>query len=769
MKFLSNQNWCYHNIILKISQGMVKCMKKELLSPVGSFEALRMAVFHGADAVYLGGKKFGARAFAQNFDEAEMKEAIFFCHLYGVKIYVTVNTMIYESEMLEVLSYVEFLYRNHVDAIIMADIGLMKVCHEKFPNLEIHASTQVHTHNLKQLTFLKKLGVKRVVLARELSLEEIKKFPNDMDIEVFIHGALCISYSGQCLFSSLLMNRSGNRGECAQICRLPFTLLKNGKEMETEGNYLLSTKDLNTADRFADLMNSNITSFKIEGRMKSPAYVGFMTNFYRHLMDHYENGKEFLISSKEEKDVKSLFNRGFTSGNLFSKKDQSLMNQITSNHQGSYLGEIESLDSKKIGIRLHEDLHQEDGIRFQKENQGMIVNFLYNQRGLLISGAKKGDLVFVDNKLGILAKGHVMKTFDKHLETEVLTCDEKKIPVWMQLVLKENFIQLKISDGVSEIVVDSDLITKSKNCPLTKEVIQKQFGKLGSTPFYLREMNISMKNDLFMSVRDMNELRRVGIEKLIQKRTYREEAVIQEEVIEHFSYDDKFLITASARNEEQIQTILSLGITEIYVDDYAMYQKYQENGVIYRTNRVNHFGKYHKATRILAGESGALLADPTEQYLDYFFNVANHFTADFWVKQGVRRICLTPEMNEEELSCLLSHYSSSNPFELIVYGRLEAMVMNHCLIRMNEKLGDKCKACKYGDNYSLKDRNGKIYPIKMDEFHRTHLFYYDCVNLLQNAKKYYQLGLRKFRFEFFDESSNEVKEVVKQLQNILKV
>ena len=199
-------------------------MKKELLAPAGSFDTLKQAIHNGCDAVYLGGKKFGARKFASNFDEEEMVMAIEYCHLYGVKIYVTVNTLIYEDEIEEVLEYIKFLHMNHVDAVIMQDIGLITRVRERFPELEIHASTQLHTHNQKQVELLENLGVKRVVVAREMSIDEINKLDTKLEIEAFIHGALCVCYSGQCLFSSLLLNRSGNRGECAGICRLPFSL-----------------------------------------------------------------------------------------------------------------------------------------------------------------------------------------------------------------------------------------------------------------------------------------------------------------------------------------------------------------------------------------------------------------------------------------------------------------------------------------------------------------------------------------------------------------
>ena len=220
---------------------------KELLVPVGNMECLRVAINAGADAVYLGGKRFGARAFAGNFTDEEMIEAISLCHLYGVKIYVTVNTLIYESEFKEAFAYVKFLYENGVDAVIMQDIGLISYTRKCLPDLDIHASTQVHNTNQDTIDYLYNLGVKRIVFAREMSVDEIDDVKSDIEKEAFIHGAICISYSGECLFSSCILNRSGNRGECAQMCRLPYKLYHGDKMLKTEGGYLLSPKELNTS------------------------------------------------------------------------------------------------------------------------------------------------------------------------------------------------------------------------------------------------------------------------------------------------------------------------------------------------------------------------------------------------------------------------------------------------------------------------------------------------------------------------------------------
>lgn len=306
---------------------------KELLAPAGDMECLKAAVNNGANAVYLAGKLFGARKFAKNFSNEELIEAVKYCHLYDVKMYVTVNTIIYEDEIEECLEYLAFLYNIGVDAVIVQDIGLITLIRKYLPDLEIHASTQAHTHNIEQIKLLENLGVKRVVLAREMSLEEINKLDTNMDIEIFIHGALCISYSGQCLFSSGVLGRSGNRGECAGLCRTPFSLVED-KNIVLKDKYLLSPKEFNTTNYVKDLKQSKAYSFKIEGRMKSPEYVGYVTKMYRNLLDN----DNYILSEEEEFNLKSLYNRGFTKGYLFNNSDKQFISLNSSNHQGVEIG-----------------------------------------------------------------------------------------------------------------------------------------------------------------------------------------------------------------------------------------------------------------------------------------------------------------------------------------------------------------------------------------------------------------------------------------------
>ena len=297
-------------------------MKKvELLSPVGNMEMLYQAVHNGADAVYLAGKRFGARKYANNFDDKEIIYAIKYCHLYGVKVYVTVNTMIYESELNDVLEYLKFLHINGVDAIIMQDIGLISKVRYYLPNLEIHASTQLHNHNNSGAKLLKELGVTRIVFDREMSISDIKNINIDIEKEVFVYGALCVCYSGCCLFSSLNGGRSGNRGECVGSCRLPYKLIENNKYVKTDGKYLLSTKDLNSLPNLKSILDSGVDCLKIEGRMKSPYYVGYVTKVFRKLIDKYYENEEMVLNDIELNNLKKLFNRGFTTGYISNNND----------------------------------------------------------------------------------------------------------------------------------------------------------------------------------------------------------------------------------------------------------------------------------------------------------------------------------------------------------------------------------------------------------------------------------------------------------------
>jgi len=472
-------------------------MLHELLVPVGNYESLVQAINNGADAVYLGGKRFGARAFANNFTLEELANATKLCHLYNVKIYVTVNTLIYENEFEDAINYIKELHKIGVDAVIMQDIGLINVIHQILPNLEIHASTQMHNHSEESLNFLENLGIKRVVFARELSLDYINNIETNLEKEVFIHGSLCVSYSGQCLFSSCILNRSGNRGECAGMCRLPYKVYENDKLIETDGEYILSPKDISSIDNFKELMDSNVKCFKIEGRMKSPEYVGIVTKIYKNLMNQYDNKEELKIDEEDYNLLLAIFNREYTKG--FLHKDSKIMNFLAPNHVGLSLGKITNVTDKRIELRLNRDLHQFEGIRFKNNNLGMIVNFMYDKYDNLISMGHKNEKIYLDNFLNLKELDEVMLTNPiVNLNKEIT----KKINIDIKFsALLNQEMEITISDKGNIISLKGSIVSKSINSPISRERIEEILRKTGNTPFNVGFIDIKKDENIFIICR----------------------------------------------------------------------------------------------------------------------------------------------------------------------------------------------------------------------------------------------------------------------------
>ncbi|MDF2699640.1 MAG: putative peptidase family, partial [Haloplasmataceae bacterium] len=462
--------------------------KVELLAPAGSFEALKAGVAAGANAVYLGGSGFGARAFAKNFDNDEMIEAIKFAHLYNVKIYVTLNTITYDHEMKNIFNYVKFLYQNDVDAIIVQDLGLMEIIRSKFPDLEIHASTQMTIHNLDAVKFLKAKGINRVVLARENTITQIKRIVDEtgIDVEVFVHGAICVCYSGQCLMSGLIGGRSGNRGKCAQPCRRRYSLKVNDETIENK-KYLLSPKDLNTIENIDKIIESGIKSLKIEGRMKSPEYVAIVVNAYRKAIDYYYEHKKVFISEEDISDITQIFNRKFTKGFLFNEKGNEFINLDKNNNTGLLIGKVVSCDNNKLKVKLTHDLNLNDGIYFDNTEVGMTVSkLIVNNKET--KQAKANDLVILDVPVSINKNTEVYKTTDAVLEDKARLIGSmlQIIPINIEVDLFINQKpKIKVTDNLGNRIDDEIefMIEESKNQMIDNKKITEQLSKLGNTPF----------------------------------------------------------------------------------------------------------------------------------------------------------------------------------------------------------------------------------------------------------------------------------------------
>jgi len=727
----------------------------ELLVPVGNFESLVEAINNGADAVYLGGKRFGARAFADNFTLEELSDAVKLCHLYGVKIYVTVNTLIYEREIDDALNYCRDLHKMGVDALIMQDVGLINLVHQILPNLEIHASTQMHNHSKESLKFLEKLGIKRVVFARELPLKYINDIDTPLEKEIFMHGSLCVSYSGQCLFSSCILGRSGNRGECAGICRLPYKIYENDKEIHTDGDYILSPKDISSLDNFRELMDSNIKCFKIEGRMKSPAYVGVVTKIYRTLMDQYDRGEELKVNEDDFLLLKAIFNREYTSSYLFN--NSKIMNFKAPNNLGIGIGNVTNVTTKKIEIQLFHDLKQFEGIRFKHSNLGMTINFMYDKKDNLINKGVKGDTIYLDNFINLKEKDEVMLTSPVVNVCNVVT---KKIVVNVKLeAFLGSTLKIEVTDSENTIAIDGNVVDEAKSSPITYERIEEVLRKSGNTPFEVNSIDIKMDNNIFIPIGKLNEIRRKALEELKVLRENKK-VLYREEEYEDNKKPMKITngISVLVRTKEQIQACLDLNVENIIVNNKEL----MADNFIFRVPRDNMYHNY-KYKKLMVTDYASLDKYPNNR-ADYFLNITNHYSLDY-VSNYADVVTLSVECNLDDIKDIISSYQRKVNVEVLVYGNIELMLMKYCPLNTIINKDKVCSVCKNNNKYYLKDRNNKYYRLENNSItHSTTILNCNKTNLIDKIKDLKELGVTNYRVEFLEENYEEAKEIIERVK-----
>ena len=743
-------------------------MKKvELLSPAGNKQMLISAINSGADAIYLAGKKYGARKFAANFSNAEIVDAIKYAHLYGVKVYVTINTLIYEDEIDSFLEYVKFLYQNNVDAVLMQDLGMINLVRKIYPNLEVHASTQMHNHNIEGIKYLHDIGVKRVVLARELSLQEIKDIGVPIEKEVFVYGALCISYSGQCLMSSCLLNRSGNRGECAGMCRLPYKLYENNQYIETDGEYLLSPKELNVLTNLREVLDSGVDSLKIEGRMKSPEYVAYVTRLFRRLIDNYYNNEVMNITDEEMINLKKLYNREFTLGHLFNEKNYNLMNIKSSNHIGTHLGKAR-IYRDKIKICLDDYISQGDGIRFGN-NQGMFVNYLYDKDFLLINSAEKNDIVYVDNKVGLKNDCEVLKTLDKRLIEQISDIPSRRVNININIIAKIGLpLKATITDNNYFIEQELGLVEKSKTAPIKKSEIVDRFSKLNDTPFRLVDINIEADDNIFIPVRIMNELRRNIVSSLMEKRIQpTKDIIIEDYKPSQVGIKRTKTINVLVRNENQLKYLINKNVN-IYVTDLLLYKKYKQKNVFFVTDRVSEQLNDFIEENLLASNLSSVIkySHSNNVFSSIYVNVTNSYTLKVLHDLKVKKIGLSIENSIDNIQKMIKgfykRYKEYPNVDVLVFGRVELMVMKHCFLNMFINKETACNICKNNKQYYLKDRNSKTLPI-LNRNCKTYILNHQNLDLLSRIGILKEMNITNFSISLFDETQKAIDYILKQL------
>ncbi|MBQ6505154.1 MAG: U32 family peptidase [Flexilinea sp.] len=766
--------------------------RAELLSPCGNFDCVKAAVNNGADAVYLGGRLFNARAYASNFDDETLEQVCDLCHSYQVKVYVTVNTLYKDEEFEALVPFIDGLYAMGVDGLIMQDLGAISLVRKYWPELPVHASTQLTANSLDDVKAFEAMGLTTAVLSRELNIREISHIAanSKIRIETFIHGALCVSYSGQCLMSSVLGNRSGNRGRCAQNCRLCYDLLCD-REKIAQG-HLLSTKDICTLPLLPDLLRTGVASLKIEGRMKSPEYVAGVTGIYRKYLDLFYSGARYEVDPDDILVLQQLFNRGaFSRGYLKTHSGMEMMCPTHPKHWGVYAGRVLSYDRKKqlAAIRFEKNMIPGDGIEIRTEDEEGAGTYLNKP-------SEAGKKVFVPIRGEIRENQEVWQTYDKRLmdtlkpRYETIT---RKVPLEAQVTLRAGQpAQLRLTAAGETVEINGEVPSAALNQPLTAESVREQIGKLGNTIFRAEQIDADVEDGLYLNKSSLNSLRNTAIDLLQNmlislKKSERNYPVVLPPDTDN-SESDKSL-SVFVKNKAQFKAVLRCNfVKSIYVDMNDTLMKDIHNTAIsaHNLNKLLHI----KLPRIWrdyikvnisdsfklchdAGIDGWLINNLGHYQavkesgkpfaLDISGNVMNSRSYEFWQSLGAESIGLSVEMSREEINRLADRSRA----EILAYGRLPLMVTHQCPIgNFAGKKQNSIHCAKYGhpEKYTL--RCGK------DSFHLDT----DCKNCLCTIQTTEPIDIREninsfkvktFRLNFDNEDYETTSNILKKYENIL--
>lgn len=785
----------------------------ELLAPAGSREAFTAAVASGADAVYLGGRAFGARAYAANFSDEELAEVVRDAHLVGVSIFVTVNTLIDNEEVPALMDYLRHLYECGVDAAILQDVGAAAVARRVAPNLPLHASTQMTVHNLAGVEFMARQGFSRAILARELSMADIRHIcrHSPIEIETFIHGALCISYSGQCLMSSMIGGRSGNRGRCAQPCRLPYTLVDAaGRDLlsgQDAGEYLLSPKDFNTIEHIPELIEAGVRSFKIEGRMKRPEYVAVVVDSYRRAIDGYLADKaNFVVPAQDEKDMAQVFNRGFTTAYLFGKQGKNMMSDRRPNNRGVRIGRVTGYDAgkKAATIKLDEPLGLGDVIEFWVKVGGRtsatVTTMKVNGQSAETAPAQATVVIPVDSP--VRPGDRVFKTFDAKLMEKargLVAGKASRVPVDAAVSVAEGQpLTITFSDeaGNRGRGQTAFLAEKALKRPLTVEVVAAQAGRLGTTAFILRNLDCDIAGELMVPVSEINEARRQAVEELEKARLARYARPPITASVDPAEFRPagtprrgKLRLSVNVDTYEKAVAAADNGADVIMfggesfagrpvtADDYRQVvamAKSRGLAIILGTPRLALEAQMPSLAadlelfRELAPDAVSVANPGTLQLVgklpglaihgDWPLNVYNTPAIRFLAAQGLKCVTLSPELNFGQVEAL-----AAEPVELecLVHGYLTLMISEYCVLgafRGGLHSGRCSRPCLSGPHW-LKDRLGETFRVMTDQYCRMHLQNAKELSLLPHVPRLGRSGVARIRIEGKAATAGHVAEI----------
>ena len=782
----------------------------ELLSPVGDFECLKAAVQNGADCVYLGANLFSARASAKNFSLEELQEAIHYCKIRGVKTNLTLNTLIKDDEMNDAFELAKKAYEFGIDAIIVQDLGLAKILINSFPDLSIHGSTQMSVHNLQGVLELQNLGFKRVVLSRELSIEEIEYIAQNSNIEIecFVHGALCISYSGQCLFSSMIGGRSGNRGKCAQGCRLPYELIENNSKVLDKG-YLLSPRDLCALDYLPRLINCGVKSLKIEGRMKTPEYVATVTRIYRKYIDLAKSENTYLVDENDKKELMQVFNRGnFSDGHLNSHANHELIFKEKPNNMGLFLGHIAKYNQTKglITLAISEPLQIGDTISIEKEIGAYTISELMN-KNQNIKNAKPKDFVTIGRMKGKIKVGDkVYKMSSQELKNKanssfINDIQLKKVPLNCEVTIKKGIpISIKITSAsdlelYKKLSIYSEIDTipeKAQKHPLEKEKVISQISKTTNSPYVFKNIKLNIDEDVFLpNIKSLNELRRNAlslVEEFVKTKIMRTSNATLPKNINNYTPNEKQTISILLNTfSEEINYENLTGIDNIYIPLKFFTQKKYSSKILSLSERFNIYiylptiiksnyrnlikteientiNTYNIKGFIFSNISNFKLLENIdynnfEIITNYTFNIFNHYTISELENLKVDKFTISPELDKENVENLLENSNQ----EIIVYGRTPLMNMNYCPIGKSNHCFPTCEAkCNTQNTYYLKDRMNFNFPLVPDNIQTVSTLYNSKITSISPTEFKNSCSLR---IDILEETESEIQEIINTVKS----
>ena len=733
----------------------------ELLAPAGTMENFMAALESGADAIYLGGKVFNARAHAANFGIDELREAVRLAHILDVSVYVTVNILIGDTELKDLEQYIKDLDSIGVDAIIVQDLAVAEIAKRVAPNIHLHGSTQMTAATLDAVRFYESLGFTRVVLARELSLKEIQHICKHCkaEIEVFVHGALCVCYSGQCLMSSFIGGRSGNRGACAQPCRLPYELLDSKGEsvLPKHEAYLLSPKDLNYSEHMNELAAAGVTSFKVEGRMKKVSYVRQVIGTYREILD------EASIHENQRKALASGFNRGFSTAYLEDTVGRQMMTVVAPNHQGKPIGESYTKKGE-VYLSLTEPIEQGSLVKILQSN-GSVTYYTVDDEWTCVS-----DTLYKGRPAEGLAVGQLyLASTPKNTKTRGLQEFTRKYDMSVYLSVgsngETNYTELTaiLDSGLSVTVTNEYVPAIANKVPTSLEKVTEQLGRLGNTLFRLSYVDIP-DGPYMWPASVLNALRRDAVTAL-------ETALITHHVeswqalqvtgdvdydfkAQHeLSYDTCPMISARVDEIEGVKAAISGGAQKIVFggdrlsrtpyalsiyDEVARLCAQSDVICTFATPRVvkdDEVEAYkHTLEAIVQAHPDSISIHVPQALLwlreleytgaieaDTGLNIFNTPTLHFWEQLHISCVNPSQELTLKQITELAKH--SHVPIETMIHGYTEMMISEYCAIASFVGTGSKvnCPMPCVKESYSLKDRKGEIFPIRTDPYCRMHI------------------------------------------------